>query len=161
MIRRAAPIVFPILAVAVLAACPTARMHVPAVDFTVAAATASVRPGGTLRLSATVRNPTPDTLAMEFGDACAVSFYVRAEATDAVVEPADGMWPCEGPGRTIRLAPGQSERFEHAWAVADTVPAGDYTAYAVLVDHRLTRADKPEYKSGDRSNEVAVRVEAR
>jgi Intracellular proteinase inhibitor len=160
MIRRSAAFAFPILAVVALAACPTARMHVPAVDFTVAAAPASVRPGGTLRLVATVGNPTSDTLAMEFGDACTVSFYVRAEATDAVVEPAGGMWPCEGPARTVRLAPGASERFEHAWAVADTAAAGDYTAYAVLSEHHLTVDGEREYKGGDRSNEVAVRVEA-
>jgi hypothetical protein len=136
-------------------------MHLATVEVALAAAPAEVRPGDTLRLTATMRNPTPDTLRMEFAGACPVAFYVRSDSSSAVVEPPDGVAKCDGPARTLTLAPGASERFTHAWTPADGATPGAYTAYAVTGEHHLVRGREREYRVGRRSNEVPVRVQPR
>ena len=156
MIRRAIPIF--LLA---LAACPTARSHVPDVEVRVTAAPDEARAGDdTVRLTATVRNRSRETLRMELTDrwACMVSFYVRREDTRAVVEPADGIARCEGEPYLLTLTPGESRRFRHEWTPADSLPPGAYTAYAVFSEHHLIRADRREYRAGHRTNEVPLRL---
>ncbi|HEX2204317.1 MAG TPA: hypothetical protein VHG91_13495 [Longimicrobium sp.] len=139
-----------------LAACPTAGMHVPALGFTVAAAPAEVRPGDTLRLTATLENESAAPVTLEFGTACGVTFHVRAP-DHRVVEPAETP-RCEGPGERVELAPGASRVLEHGWPVPAGMAAGEYAAYFTVAEHDVVDGEKRAFKAGHRSNEVPFRV---
>jgi hypothetical protein len=109
VIRRLAPL----CALALLAACPVPGMHEPAVDLALSVQPQALVPGDTLRLAATVTNPSDEPLALEFGDDCVTKFYMRAEDGN-IVHPEDGLWPCRPEFQRIELGPGASHRFVHA-----------------------------------------------
>lgn len=133
-------------------------------ELALATAPAQVIAGDTVRLAATVTNQADEAVELAFGADCVVEFFVRAE-DHRIVEPG-GEWPCRrGAPRTLRLAPDESVRYEHAW-IAGASPGGQpgpgtYTAYAILDEHHLMRAGRREFKSGHRSNEVEIRVAPR
>lgn len=144
-----------------LAACPVAGMHAPAVEVRLAAAPArDFAPGDTVRLTAEVRNPGRDTLRMRFDAGCPVLFFVRAESDQRVVEPPDGVERCEGTRRELVLAPGNAETFTHAWVPGADLPPGAYTAYAIFEEHHLIRGGDRSYKAAHRSNEAALQMAA-
>ena len=151
-----------ILALPLLAGCPTAGMHRPAVDFALATRPAAPAAGDTVWLAATVANRGDEPLVLEFARDCVVAFFVRAEDDQRVVEPGNGLWPCGPQPVTLRLAPGEERRFEHAWIAGvsggPSPRAGAFTAYAVLEEHHLARGRRREFKADHRSNEVEVRV---
>ena len=145
-----------------LAACPVAGMHQPAVVLRLDAAPQSVVQGDSLHLLAAVTNPGSDTLRLEFDGDCVVSFYVRADADQSLVEPAGGEPPrCDGAARTLVLAPGAAERVRHAWVARAPGGTGAFTAYAILGEHHLRRGGERDFKSAHRSNEVPVQVRPR
>ena len=140
----------------VLAACPVAGMHVPALGFTVAATPAEVRPGDTLRLTATLENESGSPVTLEFATRCGVTFHVRAP-DHRVVEPA-GAPRCEGRGERLALAPGASRVLEHGWPVPAGLAPGEYHAYFTVAEHEVVDGGKRAFKAGHRSNEVPFRV---
>lgn len=143
-----------------LAACPVAGMHVPAGDFALAVATTDLAPRDSLRMTATLANPGADTLRLAFDGDCVVTFYLRSEPDQAVIEPG-GDPPCGRlPPETILIAPGETRRFEHEWIAPAAAPHG-YTAYAILGEHDVLRGDERDFKAGHRSNEIAIQVRPR
>lgn len=141
-----------------LAACPVAGMHVPAGDFTLSAARATLAAGDTLHLAATLANPGSDTLRLAFAEECAVVFHLRSDPDGAVVEPAAEP-RCAGRD-TIALAPGETRRIEHRSAVPAGAPRR-YTAYAILGEHHVLRRGGRDFKSAHRSNEIEIQVRPR
>jgi hypothetical protein len=148
-----------LLPLLLLAACPTAGMHRPSVNVQLAAASTSLRRGDTLRLSATVTNPSDAPLVLEFDAECVVVFYVRAP-DGAVIHPVPEMPECPG-ARRVELAPGASQTYADAWVPADSLAAGEYVAYAIFGEHHVVRGEKRSFKAAHRSNEVPVRLEPR
>lgn len=146
----------PLAALLLLSACPVAGMHVPALAFTVAAAPAEVRPGDTLRLTATLENESESPVTLEFATRCGVTFHVRAP-DHRVMEPA-GAPRCEGPGERMELAPGASRVLEHGWPVPPDLGPGEYHAYFTVAEHDAVAGGEREFKAGHRSNEVPFRV---
>lgn len=129
-------------------------MHRLSVDFTVAAAPATVRAGDTLRLVARLRNPSGQPVVMEFDSSCPVRFYVRG-ADHRVVEPEGGTWRCEPGATRVSLAPGEEREYTHAWPVRGVAP-DTLTVYSVLEEHHLVQGDDRSFRAGHRSNEVTV-----
>lgn len=149
-----------VLAIAV-AGCRTAGIYVPAVRMQVAAQPAEVRAGDTLRIAVTLVNPRPDTVLLEFGPECRVSFMVLDETDRAVTAPEnDARCIAPGGGR-LALAPGGTWRAQGAWRATrggEPLPPGSYSVGAVLGDHHSTVRGKRAYKLGSGAERVRIRV---
>ena len=152
MIRRVAPAFLLVL----LAACPTAGMHRLAVDFHLTASPGAA-PGERLRMAAKIQNTSAERMEMDFGGACVMQIYVVGPDMRAVHRAPESD-RCEPAGPPIVLEPGASWSCESVWTVPDSLPAGRYTAYAVLEEHHLVRGGRRQFKAGHRSNEVPVRI---
>lgn len=143
-------------AVLLLAACTTARMHVPEVQLRLTAA--AFAPGGVVPLVATLRNETGDTLAMEFATACWLEFHVRAPDGRGL-HASRAEESCGERATRIVLAPGAERRAQARWASspADTAPV---TAYLILEEHHLERRGERVFKAGHRFGETRLRPRA-
>ncbi|HTE19007.1 MAG TPA: BsuPI-related putative proteinase inhibitor [Armatimonadota bacterium] len=143
------------------AGCRTSAIYVPAVRTQLAAQPAEVRAGDTVRLAVTITNPRPDTVLLEFGEECRVSFNVLDDADRPIGhEDTDARCIVPGAGRLV-LAPGETWRGEAAWQASrggDPLPAGAYTIAAVLGDHHSTVRGKRDYKMGSGAGRASIRV---
>lgn len=120
-----------------------------------------VRAGDTVRLAVTVVNPRPDTVVLDFGQECQVSYLVLDD-TDRVVDPTDADAHCIAPGEgRLVLAPGATWRADAEWRVArggDPLPPGSYRITAILGGHFSIVRGKREYKMGSGAERVPIRV---
>lgn len=150
-----------VLAVAAAGCWPSA-IYVPAVRMEAAVQPLDVRAGDTVRIAVTITNPRPDSVLLEFGEQCQVTFTVL-DASDRVISPERENSHClfRGDGRLV-LAPGATWRAEGAWRAArdngDPLPAGSYKVAAGLSDHDSTVRGKREYKMGSGAERVPIRV---
>lgn len=142
------------------AGCRPSSIYVPAVQMQLAAHPTEVRAGDPVRIAVTVTNPHPDTVLLEFGPECRVSFTVL-DASDRAVGPRDAD-ACMAPGGRLVLAPGQAWQTEAAWRAlgADGAPLapGAYAVAAALGDHDSVVRGRREYKMGSGAERVPVRV---
>lgn len=144
---------------AAAAGCRPPTMFVPAVQVQVAAQPAEVHPGDTVRTAVTVSNPRPDTVLLEFGMECRVSFAVLDQTDRAVSSEPHCLFPAGG---RLVLAPGGTWRVSGAWRAVrrtgEPLPPGTYAIAAGLGDHHATVRGKREYKAGAGAERVPVRV---
>lgn len=140
--------------------CRTSAIYVPAVQMQVAVQPAEVRAGDTVRIAVTLVNPQADTVTLEFGEECGVSFMVLDE-TDRAVTPQGSGCLEPGGGRLV-LPPGGTWRIRGAWpavrADGETLTPGAYKVGAVLEEHASVIRGKREVKMGSGAERVPLRV---
>lgn len=144
---------------AAAAGCRPPTMFVPAVQVQVDAQPAEVQGGDTVRIDVTVSNPRPDTVLLEFGMECRVSFAVLDRTDRAVSSEPHCLFPAGG---SLLLEPGGTWRVSGGWhavrRTGEPLPAGTYAIAAGLGDHHATVRGEREYKVGAGADRVAVRV---
>lgn len=149
---------FPALLLLLLAGCPTASIHVPAMEMRLAASPALPRVGDTIRLTATLANPHAEPIEVEARCNPPVTFSIGAADRSRTAHQTSESWPCGIDGPRFRIAPGDSVRFTDAW-VADG--DGAFTMTASIGEHYVVRGGKREFKNGHAFGPVTVRVAPR
>jgi hypothetical protein len=143
------------------AGCRPSGIYVPAVQVQLAVQPTEVRTGDTVRIAVTVTNPRPDTVTLDFGQACRVSFMILDDGDRAIHPDENSRCMVPGGGRLV-LAPGEAWRTHGVWQAEGSggkpLPAGRYQVAAVLGDHDSTVRGKREYKMGSGANRVEVHV---
>jgi hypothetical protein len=145
---------------ATAAGCRPSPIYVPAVQVQLAVQPAEVRPGDTVRIAVMVANPGADTVALEFGEECPVTFSMLDE-TDRVIPITHETAGClAAEQERVVLAPGTTWRAEGQWHVpaGAEIPAGPYVVSAALGDHDSVAHGKREYKMGSGAGRVPIRV---
>jgi hypothetical protein len=145
------------------AGCRTSGIYVPAVQVQLAVQPTHVRAGDTVRIAVTVTNPRPDTVTLDFGPECRVSFLIL-DAADRFIHPNENSRCIAPGGGRLVLAPGEAWRTDAAWQVmgsgGEPLPAGRYQVAAVLGDHDSSVRGKREYKMSSGAYRVDVHVVA-
>jgi hypothetical protein len=143
------------------AGCRTSGIYVPAVQMQLSVQPTEVRAGDTVRIAVTVTNPRPDTVTLDFGPECRVSFMVLDHAGRSIHPDENSRCMAPGGGRLV-LAPREVWRTQLAWPAGggggEPLPAGRYQVAAVLGDHDSTVRGKREYKMGSGAHRVDVHV---
>lgn len=148
----------PALSLLLLAGCPTASIHVPAMELRLAASPAAPRVGDTLRLTATLANKHAEPIEVEPGCNPPVTFSVGTADRSRTAHRTSESWPCGVAGPRFRIAPGDSVRFTDAW-VADA--DGAFTVTASIGEHYVVRGGRREFKMGHAFAPVTVRIAPR
>jgi hypothetical protein len=143
------------------AGCRTSPIYVPAVQMQLAVQPAEVRAGDTVQIAVTLVNPRPDTVTLEFGPECRVSFMVLDDTDRAVTAPGDVHCMAPGGGRLV-LAPGGTWQAHGAWqatrAGGEPLPPGSYSVGAVLGDHDSIVRGNRDYKMSSGADRVRIRL---
>jgi hypothetical protein len=143
---------------AALGACRTASIYLPDVQIRLAAQPAELAAGDTARFALTVTNPGRDTLVLEFGEHCRVTFIVLHPDDRA----ADDSCADARPERVV-LAPAEAWTVTHPWPAlakdGTPLPPGAYRVRGVLGEHDSVIGGKREFKLGHgAADTVAVRI---
>jgi hypothetical protein len=146
---------FPALLLLLLAGCPTASVHVPAMEMRLAASPAVPRVGDTLRLTATLANRHAGPIEVEARCNPPVTLSVYTADRSRTAHKSSDPWRCGVAGPRFRIAPGDSVRFTDSW-VADG--DGAFTVTAAIGEHYVVRGGKRELKLGHAFEPVTVRV---
>jgi Intracellular proteinase inhibitor len=151
-----------LLALSLAAGCRTAAIYVPAVKSQLTVEPTQVRAGETVRLAVTVVNPQADTVVLEFGGDCGVTYMVM-DSTSRVVDSGGGEDPCLAPGTgRLVLAPGATWDARAEWrasrAGGDPLPPGAYSVAAILEEHESVQRGKRSHKLGSRIGTLPIRV---
>lgn len=146
----------------VLAACPTAGMHRPAVRTVVSAEPRELRAGDSIRLSLTITNPEERPLTLEFDSGCRVMFIITAPDRRALGSSQHGWYcPATRPQQLV-LAPGGSRTWTETRVMRDVDGAdpepGEYAVRGLLWEHYLVRGSQRELKLANSSDTVKVHV---
>lgn len=145
-----------------LGACRTASIHSPAVQMHLAVEPAILRSGETAQFEFAITNPRADTVVLEFGGDCWVTFMVLDES-----QRATGLHGpisrCVGPEAGSLVLPiGATWKIEEAWKAlaedGEPLLEGSYVIRAVLGEHYAVYQGKREYKLGHAADTIAIRV---
>jgi hypothetical protein len=144
-----------------VAGCRPSGIYVPAVQVQLAVQPTQVRAGDTVRIAVTVTNPRPDTVALDFGPECRVSYLVLDDGDRSIHPNENSRCIAPGGGRLV-LAPGEAWRAYGVWQVdssgGELLPAGRYQVATVLGGHDSTVRGKREYKMSSGAKRVDVHV---
>jgi hypothetical protein len=110
-------------------------------EFTASVSKAEISLGDTATVTFILRNPTTETVRLDFRSTCQILPYIRNE--DALVYPNGGAWGCGAALTALTLGPGE-ERVRSVIVIGGApggpgvVPlqTGAYRAYAELGDDR-------------------------
>lgn len=149
-----------LLALVPAAGCRPSAIYVPAVRMQATVEPMSLAAGDTARLVFTVTNPQPDTVVLEFGEACRVHFSVRDQA-GRVVDGDPEMCLAPG-GGLLTLAPGASWQAAGDWtpsrAGREPLAPGTYIIASGLAEHFSISRGKRDWKMGGGPDRMSVNV---